>query len=400
MMRLTWDPTVSDPYPLYRRLRERAAVHRFEGPDAGGTWVVVRHAPALGLFKDPRFVRNRDHSELLAGRGRRAIGAVRGFGADLLSSDPPDHTRLRRLVSPAFTGRVVRGLEGRVETLAHERLDQALKAGRLELIGDYAERIPLAITTEMLGLPDRMVLDFGWMIDGASRGTYRGWRRLWLNRQRQRFLEFLSREIESRRARPRDDLLSDLVRAESDGDRLALDELQAMVYLLLVAGYLTTTHLMGNAVLTLLRHPEQLAGLRANPGRMARAVEELARFDGPLGLTAALYPRSDTELDGVRLPRGAKVRVGLLAANHDEAVFADPGRLDLDRDPCPHLAFGQGIHYCLGAPLARLEVGILLRVLLERFPDLRLAVPEAELNWLKHPTFRGLVRLPLAWGGV
>ncbi len=399
-MGLAWDPTTPDPYPLYHELRERGAVHHFTGSEPGGTWVVVRHATALRLFRDPRFVRNRNHPELRGERAGREARPVRSFGVDLPSSDPPDHTRLRRLVSPAFTGRVVQSLGSRVEALAHERLDAVVRSGRLELIADYAERVPLAITCGLLGLSERSVLGFGWMIDGLSRGTYRGWRRLRLDAHRRRFLRLLEREIEARRRRPCDDLLSDLVRAESEEDRLAPDELQAMVYLLLVAGYLTTTHLMGNAVLALLQHPEQLHWLRADPGRMAGAVEELARYDGPLGLTGALYPLADVTLDGVAIPRGATMRVALLAANRDEAAFTDPERLDLARDPCPHLAFGHGIHYCLGAPLARLELGILLRVLFERLPGLRLAEPVERLQWLDLPTLRGVRRLPLCWGAA
>ena len=393
-----WVSLQPDPYPWLRQLRETGAAVRFEGLDPGGTWVALRYRTVESLFRDPRLVRDRNHPVLLAQRGGHRERPIRGIGIDLVSSDPPTHTRLRRLVTPAFSGRVVQALGGKIEALAHTLLDRAVAAGRLELIADYSEPIPLKIICDMLGLPERAALDFRWLIDQLNRGTYRGYRKLWLMWQRWQFLKLLRGEIETRRREPRDDLLTALVRAESEGDRLSVDELLAMTFLLLVGGYFTSMHLIGNATLALLRHPDQLDWLRADPNRFQTAVDEFIRFDGPLSMTPAYYTVADVEVDGGVIPCGSTVRMSLLSANHDEAMFSAPDRLDLSRDPCSHLGFGHGIHYCLGATLARLEVGIALRVLFERLPQLRLAIPESQLVRSRFPIAHGFDTLPLQWG--
>lgn len=395
---LVWDSTNRDPYPRLRQLRQGGAVQLFEGLDPGGAWVVLGYRAMESLFRDPRLVRDRNHPVLVAQRGGRRERPIRGIGIDLVSSDPPIHTRLRRLVTPAFSGRVVQSLSGKIETLAHTLLDRAEAAGRLELIADYSEPIPLKMICELLGLPERAALDFRWLIDQLNRGTYRGFRKLRLMWQRWQFLKLLRGEIETRRREPRDDLLTALVRAESEGDRLSVDELLAMTFLLLVGGYFTTMHLIGNATLALLRHPDQLDWLRVDPSRFHTSVDEFIRFDGPLSMTPANYTVADVEVEGVVIPCGSTVRMSLLSANHDETVFSAPDRLDLSRDPCPHLGFGHGIHYCLGATLARLEVGIALRVLFERLPQLRLAIPESQLVRTRFPIAHGFDQLPLQWG--
>jgi cytochrome P450 len=212
--------------------------------------------------------------------------------------------------------------------------------------------------------------------------------------QKQRFTGHLETLFARRRAEPSDDLMTALVQAEQDGDRLSHDELIGMVYLLLMAGFVTTVNLIGNGMLALLRHPEQLAMLRQNPALADTGIEELLRFDSPIELSPVCFAASDIELSGTKIPAGAPVRMLITSANRDETQFLAPDTLDLTRNPCPHLSFGQGIHHCLGAPLARLEGKIAIRALLERAPGLRIADP-ARVQWLPHPILRGLRQLPL-----
>ena len=215
-----------------------------------------------------------------------------------------------------------------------------------------------------------------------------------LESQKARFREYLQRVCAARRQSPRNDLISALVKAEQDGDRLSPDELIGMVFLLLIAGFLTTANLIGNGTLALLRNPDQLALLRERPDLTQNAVEELLRYDSPLEVSSVCYASCDIELGGLVIPRGAPVRVIIPSANRDANEFPDPDRLDITRDPCPHLSFGHGIHYCLGAPLARLEGRIALRMLVDRAPNLRFSDPQRVI-WQPHPILRGLQLLPL-----
>ncbi|WP_374443119.1 cytochrome P450 [Stella sp.] len=384
----------ADPYPFYARLRKVGPVVRFEWPGLGTTWLVTRHAAATAVLKDPRFVSGPAGLARANGRAPPPARPARGFGPDLVELDPPDHTRLRRLVSKAFTPRTVERLDGRVEALAGELLDRARPDGRIELIGDFAAVVPITVITELLGVPVGDIGRFRTFVHALSTSQALGRRNERLEQAKARFTDHLHAIFEERRRQPRDDLVTALVQAEQDGDRLSPDELLGMVYLLLLGGFITTVNLVGNGTMALLRHPEQFDLLRRHPDLAEGAVEELLRYDSPLELSSVHLAAADMELHGRRLPLGAPVRILIPAANRDPDVFADPDRLDLRRTPCPHLSFGQGIHYCLGAPLARLEARIMFRLLAERLPDLRLDEGEP-LQWLPHPVLRGLRRLPL-----
>lgn len=382
-------------YTWYRELRDRAAVQEVDWPGFCRLWLVVRHEEGTQLFKDKRFVKNRNHPLLQDGPSSRRYGPKRQFGLDLPESDPPDHTRLRKLISTAFTSRSVERLNQRIEQMAHERLDRVQASGRIELVADFATPIPIAVITELLNLPIHNLDRLRWLAVNLTFGvpnTYRD--RLRLAIYKRQFAAQLRQLFEQRRREPGDDLISGLVQATADGSQLSPDELMAMVFVLLTAGYVSTAHLLGTSVRSLLRFPDQLAALRRDPTLMSTAVDELIRFETPLEFSSAYYASSDIELAGALVPRGTAVRVALAAANHDERVFSDPERLDLTRSPNPHLAFGQGLHYCVGAPLARAEIGIALRVLLERCPDLRLSDP-ASVRWNARPVIRGLDRLEL-----
>lgn len=381
--------TKANPYPAYARMRETAPVVRLGWPGIGPTWIVTRYREGLAVLKDAQFVRNINPS---AARGPRS--PIRGFGPDMSELDPPDHTRLRRLVTKAFTPRIVQRFDARVTQLADQLLDRARPRGGIELISEYASVIPITIITEMLGVPVGDIDRFRGFVHSLDLSRMFGRTNSGLDAAKSRFVTHLHSVFAARRKAPQDDLVTALVQVEQEGDRLSADELIGMVYLLLLAGFANTANLIGNGTLALLHHPEQLEMLRQNPALANTAVEELLRFDGPLELSATKMSTTDVDLGGVVTPRGAPIRVLIPSVNRDEAQFAAPGTLDITRDPCPHLAFAQGIHFCLGAALARLEGRIALTRLIERAPNLRLADP-ARVVWNKHPILRGLQELPL-----
>jgi cytochrome P450 PksS len=368
----------ADPYPFYARLRAEASAHYAKLPDIGSTWLVARYNDALTVFKDPRFVRNYSNTAPSKKAARLRIQSVRDPGA-MMWLDPPNYTRLRSLVSRSFTSRRIEHLEGRVQQLADQLLDRVWSQGRMELIGDFAAVIPITIISEMLGVPVENL--------AALRDITRA--------DRFRLTAELTAIIAARRSEPRDDLISALVKAEHDGDRLSAEEVHGMTCLLFIAGYVTSVNLIGNGALALLSHPDQLDMLRRNPALIESAVEELLRFDGPAKLSSGSFASTDIELSGTRIPRGAQVHVMIASANRDENEFADPDALDITRDARGHLAFGQGIHYCLGAPLARMEGRIALLTLLQRMPRLELAVPSEKLVWQRDWFMRGMKELPV-----
>ena len=384
----------ADPYPCYARLRGTAAVVRVNWAGLGPTtWVVTRHQEALTTFRDFRFIR--DQANLMsAGVAPRRPVPMRGFGRDLPEMDPPDHTRLRKLVSLAFTPRMVRRFERRTTELADDILARARPRGEIELISEYATVLPIMIVSEFLGIPLDDVMRTREHLHTLTMDGLAGPGSTQATAWRARFIRDLEAVIVARRADPRDDLVTALARAEQDGDVLSHDELIAMIFLLLIAGFMTTVNLIGNGTLALLRNPDQLDRLRRAPAMADTAIEELLRYDSPLELSPVCFAATDLELGGTMIPKGAPVRVLISSANRDERVFSDPDTLDLTRAPCPHLSFGQGIHHCLGAPLARLEGKIALLRLLEHAPNVRLS-DRRRVDWLPHPILRGLSHLPL-----
>jgi cytochrome P450 PksS len=311
----------------------------------------------------------------------------------MLDLDPPDHGRLRALVQKAFTPRLVEALGARVESIAESLLAEN-RAG-MDLIRDYALPIPTTVIAEMLGVPASDRSRFHRWSEGIVATSASPWSMLQAAPSVIAFLRYIRRLVAKRRSNPQDDLVSALVSAEEAGDRLDEDELVAMIFLLLVAGHETTVNLIGNGTLALLDNPSELRRLRSEPPLAPAAVEELLRFDGPLETATERYAREETEIAGARIPRGSLVYAVLASANRDERRFSEPDRLDLSREPNRHLAFGLGIHYCLGAPLARLEGRIAFEVLLRRRPGLRLTMDRAALRWKRGAVLRGLRELPV-----
>ncbi len=382
-------------------MREESPVHLQPGLD-GETpiWFVTSYDDVVALLTDnerfvldPKLALTPDELEARAAE----VAADDRASENLLAKDGDDHRRLRRLVTKAFTPRIVEQLRPRIQQIADELIDLVQERGRMELVDDYAFPLPITVIAELLGIPV------------ADRERFRVWssnvvmpaftpEELELARSRaDEFIEYLDDLFARRRTDPADDLVSALVEAEDGGDTLSENELYGMVVLLIVAGHETMVSLITSAVHTLLTHPAELEALRADPSLAASAVEELVRFDSPVERTLTRWVAADTELGGQTLRRGDLVIAVVGSANRDDARFPDAAVLDLDRSDNRHVGFGRGPHYCLGAPLARLETEIALDTLLRRLPNVRLAISDDDLYWRPIPLFRSLASLPLEW---
>jgi cytochrome P450 len=382
-----------DPYPLLARLRREAPVHPLPLPDGGSLWLVTRHADVDLALRDPRLSKRRPQTAELPD----AMGQI--LGRQLLAQDPPDHTRLRRLVSQAFTPRLVAAMEPRIQHIADALLDRVAGKYRLDLIDDYAYPLPLTVIAELLGIPADDHEPFRRWSDAAVALDIPGVPvPQWREDAMVEFVGYLRELFARKRREPADDLVSGLLHAAEGGDVLSGDELLAMVWLLIVAGHETTVNLIGNGMLALLRHPAQLAMLRADPALLPAAVEELLRYDGPVETSTPRFSTAEVDLPGGTIPAGQPVLIVLASANRDEDRFADPDVLDLRRADTRHLAFGKGIHYCLGAPLARMEGRIAIGTALRRLPGLRPDIPLDELAWRPSLLMRGLRSFPVAFG--
>jgi unspecific monooxygenase len=390
---------IADPYPVLARLRaEHPVIH----DPATNQWLVSRFADVGALLRDKRLGRSYVHVASHEEFGRTPPPAWQApFEASqrlqLIDMEPPDHTRLRRLVSTAFTPRTVEGLRPRVTELVDGLVTAARDRGEFDLLADVIERLPVAVIAELLGIPeeDRPLLrpwsaDMTLMFELArSEDDERRAVRATVE-----FSDYVRGVVRARRASPRADLLSQLALVGEAGDRLSEDELIATAILLLNAGHEASVNGAANAWWTLFRHPAALASLRAEPGLVPTAVEELLRYDTP----APMFERwvlEEVEIHGIAIPRGEELALLFASANRDGAAFANADGLVLDRSPNPHLSFGAGIHYCLGAPLARLEMAILFRAILERMPNLELV---AEPAWKPRFVLRGLQSLPVRVG--
>ena len=389
----------ANPYPIYRRLREEDPTHL----TPLGFRVFSRYADCAALLHHPDVSSDARHATGYAQFLSEAPETVRRFADRMqhrrpfLFMDPPDHTRLRGLVAKAFTPRVVEGLRPRVDSVVAGLLDAAAERARLEVIEEYAYPLPVVVICELLGVPTE------------DQELFKGWSRALARsldpdfvlpadtlQERmeavQAFDEYFTGLIAWRRGHPGDDLLSALIAAEERGDQLSEDELLATCTLLLVAGHETTVNLIGNGALALLRHPEQRGRLRADPALARSAVEEVLRYDPPVQLDGRIA-MTDIEVGGVTVAAGEQAMILLAAANRDPEQFDDPDAFEVTRSDNRHLSFGHGIHFCLGAPLARLEGQVALTALVRRFPDLALEVDDPPYK--ENVVLRGLASLPV-----
>ncbi|MFS8103086.1 cytochrome P450 [Lentzea alba] len=387
---------VDDPHALHDVLRAEGPVKELRLVHGLKVWLVSRYEEARTALSDPRISKDISKGGWLfehhadSNSGKRMFDDV--LNSHMLNADQPDHTRLRKLVNKAFTSRRVEMLRPRVEEITKELLDDM--EGTVDLLDAFAFPLPITVICELFDIPTK------------DRDSFREWTTTLLTYNTQEAVaaagaamsQYLLGMVEEKRKAPGDDFFSALVHAEDEGSRLSEMELVSMAFLLLVAGHETTVNLIGNAVFALLRHPAQLALLKEKPELIAGSTEEFLRYEGPVNLATFRYTTEPVELGGVTIPKDELVLVSLLAANRDSARFAAPDELDVTRQAAGHVAFGHGIHYCLGAPLARLEFEIALRGLLSRFPDIELAGSPQELGWRDSTLIRGLITLPVRLG--
>ncbi|HLZ55336.1 MAG TPA: cytochrome P450 [Ktedonosporobacter sp.] len=380
--------TKRNPHTFYAHLRETEPLFYVEGLNA---WVVTTYEDALFVLKDPRFTKDR---RKIAGPGneKSSVEEMASQMRNMLMVDPPDHTRLRALVSKAFTPRMIEQLRPRIQQIADELLDAVQEEGRMDLITDFAYPLPITVISEMLGIP------------ATDRQRFRTWTQAIVNMQEEAqivsleaFFSYIQTLLEEKRVHPGNDLTSGLVRVEEDGDQLRENELVSMIFLLIVAGHETTVNLLGNGTLALLQHPEQFHLLQRDPSLVPAAVEELLRYTTPVSLTDERWANEDIMLHDKLIRKGEQVIAALISANADPQQFRAGETLDITRRENQHLAFGKGIHYCLGAPLARLEGQIAFSTLLQRLPNLRLASDPTQLVWSVNPMLRGLTSLPVTF---
>ncbi|MFB7247373.1 cytochrome P450 [Streptomyces populi] len=377
----------ADPHPFLAELREQGPVHKVRDAGGGEFWLIVGHEEARAALADPRLSKD-----------MRKLGWITDdntlIGRHMLIADPPEHTRLRKLVSREFTPRRVEALAPRVQEITDGLMDAMLKRpdGRADLVESLAYPLPITVICELLGVPD------------MEREEFRRWSNEVVaptgeeaaGRAFGELASFLKSLIEDKHRSPGDDLMSALIRAtDEDDDRLTPDELVGMAFLLLVAGHETTVNLISNGVRALLTHPGQLAALRADMSLLDGAVEEMLRYDGPLKSSTNRCTTEPVEIAGTVVPALEPVLISLAAAHRDPNRYEEPDTFDIRRDARGHLGFGHGIHYCIGAPLARLEGRIALRSLLERCPELALDARPAALEWLPGMLIRGTRTLPV-----
>lgn len=397
--------TMRDPISFYKRLAEQhEPLFRIDDVyGMGAAWVALRYDDVAAILKDPRFIK--DMRKLMppqnetgsTGENSSAPNILAWFNnlPNMLSVDPPDHTRLRRLAAKAFTPQIIEGLRPRVQQIADQLLDDLEAQGKMDLMKDYAYPLPIIVISEMLGISEAdgvIFRDLTQKLMGTIMNVQQGDTSTTIAILEE-FIAYIRTLLDKKRDNPADDVTSALILAHEQGDKLSENELLSTIWLLIVAGHETTVNLIGNGVLALLQHPEQMRMLRDNPALLPSAVEELLRYAGPV-VIGNRFAGEDIPMRGKLIRKGEMVLFSLSAANIDPHKFTNPENMDITREENEHLAFGKGIHLCLGAPLARLEGQIAFGTLLRRFPDVRLAVAPEQLTY-NYSKFRSLASLPL-----
>jgi cytochrome P450 len=389
----------ANPYPAFEQLRALDPVHQFSTSGEQNTWLLTGYNDAEFVLRDERFVKDRQH---VFSKGLGHIAPASASAADLMSMsmvdfDPPDHTRLRALFNPFFTPRQIELWRARIQKFADKLIDGVEARGSMDLIEEYAWVLPLRVISEILGVP---------IEDGPK---LHQWTRLTADAigdpvafeqagdALQNFYEYILTLIEKKRHMPADDLISKLLHAKGEEGSISERELVTMIFLLITAGHDTADNMIGSGMFALLTNPEQMSMLRNNPELIKTAVEEFLRYRSPFLLATMRWACEDVELGGKSIRRGDAVLISLAAANRDGCTFSDPDRLNIARQENAHLAFGKGIHYCLGAPLARLEGQIALGTLLRRLPRIRLAVEPESLVWRPGWLVQGLYHMPVVF---
>ncbi|MBZ0282001.1 MAG: cytochrome P450 [Anaerolineae bacterium] len=385
-------------HPILTQMRQENPVYKITHLEMGSyPWVLTRYDDCVNLLKDERFTKDmlrRPGVENMDPKNPM-VQASMTINRHMLTVDPPDHTLLRSLVHKAFTPRMIRELNGRVQQIADDLINRVQGQGEMDFMHDFAVPLPITVIAELLGIPIADQERFrGWtqtiVVEGVSRaGTER------VSTAMLEFIMYFHQLFDERRAAPREDLISGLLQVEEAGDKLSSQELVSMVFLLLVAGHETTVNLLGNGLLALLTHPDQMQKLQTHPALMESAIEEMLRFDGPIGLSTMRWALEELEFHGKTIRAGEMVVASLLAANRDPAVFESPDTFDITRQPNRHIAFGHGIHYCLGAPLARMEGAVAFSTVLSRLPNLRLNIDPNAIQWNETLLLHSMKSLPV-----
>ncbi|SEL97672.1 Cytochrome P450 [Paenibacillus sp. cl141a] len=376
-----------NPYPVYEKLRQSDPIMNLQFPDGRHGWLISSYAEAVEALKDGRF--SKDVTKAMG------VEQTSVFSTNMLFSDPPDHKRLRGLVQKGFTPQRIADMRSHIQEIADNLLDAVSSKDTMNLIDEYAFKLPIIVISEILGVPAEDQDKFRvWSnsIIGASNQQ--------MNEQvvqhMNEFIAYLKDWFAKIREQPGDDMISQLVIAENQGDRLSEQELYGVVTLMIIAGHETTVNLIGNGVLALLEHPEQRKLLQEQPERIHGAIEEMLRYNGPVEFSTSRWAAEDLEFHGARMKKGDLVVIALNSANRDSAQFENPDLFDITREKSQHLAFGKGIHLCLGAPLARLEGEIAINTLLRRFPDFELQCNIDELEWRPGMIVRGVKEIPIS----
>ncbi|MGN7284034.1 cytochrome P450 family protein [Shouchella rhizosphaerae] len=385
---------IRNPFPAYKQVREKDPVYRFLLPNGLYAWIVTRHEDAIAVFRDSRFITTPLHVMDIT----KPTGPIHKeiMSRNLLSVSPADHRRLRRLVQKAFTPRMVEKLRGRIVDIANELLDKVQHKEEMNLIEDYAFPLPIIVICEMLGVPFKDQDQFRKWSDTIMESVNNPQLAEQSEQVMSAFVDYLRGLIAEKRNHLQDDLISDLIRVEEDGDVLSEEEMYALVFVLIIAGHETTVNLIGNGMLALLEHSDQREKLQSQPELIHSAVEEMLRYDGPAEVSNIRWATEDVELQGKPVRKGDMLLISLASANRDKEAFDEPDMFDITRETNNHLAFGKGVHFCLGAPLARLEGEIAISTLLQRMPKLRLKKTGRDsLQWRPGMIIRGVKEIPL-----
>src|SRR5271170_1574578 len=382
----------ANPYAFYEELRRDRPVYKTLLPNGTEVYVVSRYEDVLAGLKDSRLIK--DISKVRGKSFLEMIGIGRIRGKNMLRADPPEHSRLRSLANEAFKPKYVRELRSRIQQIADELVDKVQAKGKMEFISEFAFPMPIRVISEMLGVPEKDQDKFRkWSGDLINSGALSSERTV-ITPPLAQLVQYVRKVVDDHRKNPRPDVVTQLIEAEDKGDRLSNAEVVSTVVLLLVAGHETTVNLIGNGLLALLLNPAQFEKLKQDPALIKPAIEELLRFVNPVQIVNR-YATEKLQIAGQEIPSGSHLVLVLGAANHDPFYASNPEQLDLTRHDAKHVAFGQGIHYCLGAPLARLEGEMAFETLLNRLPNLRLAVPPETLQWRPAVELRGLTELPV-----
>lgn len=389
----------ANPFPFYARLRAEAPVFPVTVRGGQRAWLVTHYDDVLAVLKnDQHFVKDPKNAmtfEQLK-KAPKIPPMFRALERNMLSLDAGDHDRLKALVHKAFTPRMIEQMRDQTQAVTDAALDNFQRKGSMDLIADFALPVPLTIIGRILGVPENDNHRFNsWTRAFIEIGG--GGNPLFLIPSMLAFMGYLKKLIRERRIRPRDDLISGLVKAQEGNDQLTDDEVLAMIFLLLSAGHETTVNLIGSGALALLEHPDQIIKLRDQPELIKPAVEELVRYVVPAEMTTQRYATKDVTIAGITIPRGEMVLGVLASANRDPKHFENPDVVNIARENNKHLSFGQGMHYCLGAPLSRLEAQIALSTLLRRVPNLRVSIAPEQIRWRSGFIVRGLESLPVSF---